>query len=187
MNDEGYTLVEMLVALAIISLAFGGLVESGRLVGRLQSNALHSAHELASDATASRALRDVLQDAGPFLSDGVGGFVGDASRFSFDCGAAARCGARIELGRRGVRLVTFEDNRVLAQAAVPDAAAFRYIDDVGDATAWPLPDRKVSPLRDIALFGDRNGRDALASIKLPADEPLGCVFDVVSQICRRLP
>jgi prepilin-type N-terminal cleavage/methylation domain-containing protein len=187
MSEDGYTLVEMLAALAIIGLAFGGLVESGRVIGQLQVSALGAVHDLAERGAASRALRNLLSDAGPFLSDGVGGLDGQASGFSFDCGEAARCGARLETGRAGSWLVTFENAQPLARARIPDGETFRYGDETGDASAWPSSGTKVVALRSIVITDDSDPAKALASVKLVTDEPAGCIFDVVSQACRHSP
>lgn len=183
---DGYTLVEMLAALAIIGLAFGGLAESSRVVGLLESQASRYAQALAADSAAQEALSDALRDAGPFRSTGEGGFSGSGREFSFNCGSGLRCGAQLEDKGRGTTLLTYRGGGAVAHVPVSSDSEFTYSDDLGRTVEWPHGNASVSTtLKSLSLVG--SAQRPIATVRFVVDEARGCEFDVVAQACRVAP
>jgi prepilin-type N-terminal cleavage/methylation domain-containing protein len=174
MNDEGYTLVEMLVALGIISLMLGGLVESSRVFGRSQTAASHALHDIATRAATDRVLRELVEDKGPFLSSGVGGFEGGRFGFSFDCGAGVRCAAGIKRGSGETRLEAYGGARLPRSIRLPGHPSLRYSGDDGATVQWPPSGDDLTALRSISLVDDDKGSAPLATVTIPIDDPPVC-------------
>jgi prepilin-type N-terminal cleavage/methylation domain-containing protein len=183
MSKDGYTLVEMLAALAILGLAFGGLVESGRVIGALQRDATASARAVLAKTSAAGRLDGLLRDAGPFFSDDASGFDGAPTRFSFECDQG-RCGGRIETGREGSHFVSFEGARDGVPIRLGGRPSFRYADDSPRTSYWPQGPFPRTVLRSVTI-ADERANETIAAYRLDTDEPPSCVFDVVSQACRR--
>lgn len=181
MRDDGYTVAEMLVAVAIIGLAFGGMFEAARTLGAFLRAATGGAAHVQARTAIARTLDVAVAGNWPFFSN-QGGFVGDADHFAFACSAGS-CGATI--ARDGPRIVLVArrgDERPMA-ARLPEGAAFRYADVTGETDAWPptsLPPRRLAA---ISIVTDA-GHEPLATERLAIDEPPNCVFDPIAQACR---
>jgi prepilin-type N-terminal cleavage/methylation domain-containing protein len=182
LSEDGYTLAEMLVAIAIIGLAFGGLSESARVLGRMQSGALSAQADARARGGAQLAIERVLAGQGPFLSSGVGGFVAAPDRFNFDC-SGGRCGARIDSNSAGTFLVPLQPTGSRPAVRTAARVSFGYADL--DGAAWPSADAPARPLRSISLVGADGF--PIATWTVSVQEPAGCVFDVVAQGCRAAP
>jgi prepilin-type N-terminal cleavage/methylation domain-containing protein len=187
MKDEGYTLVEMLVAIAIIGLAFGGLSESAKVVSMLQAGAGKASADASARDTAQRDLNRFLADTGPFLSTGAGSFIGKAGGFSFDCGNGATCQAQIQSGAGKTWLVTSVAGQPGISVRVPAGAQFRYVDVSGQQAIWPTAEVEPTQLHSISLIDADAYGFPIATTRLSVDERPGCVFDVVAQGCRAAP
>jgi prepilin-type N-terminal cleavage/methylation domain-containing protein len=186
-NDDGYTLVEMLAALAIIGLAFGGLLETTRVLGHAQGAALSMEADAWDRGIAERAVARLVADGGPFLAHGAGGFTGGPQGFSFDCNAGERCGVAVEAGTQGTVLDVLAGGRRVVAVRLPGGAHLVYADASGSSDNWPLDNTSPRALSSIALLASDIGTGPFAAWAVPVEEPPGCVFDVVAQACRASP
>lgn len=189
MSDAGYTLAEMLAALMVIGLAFGGLAQGAAVVGRMQGGATRTVHQAAASADLARALDDVAGSSGPFVSDGRGAFAGVPDAFGFDCADGARCGASLASASDGAWLTLargLQQKRLRLPAG--GSAHFVYVDDVGSSSRWPVAGGTPRMLRSISLeVGSGANEVLLAQTRLWIEEPPQCVFDSVAQGCRAAP
>jgi prepilin-type N-terminal cleavage/methylation domain-containing protein len=182
MRDDGYTIAEMLVALAIIGLAFGGFVEATRTLAGFQRAAVGATAQVSARTAIARTLSFAVADDGPFFSNQTA-FVGTTARFAFACSAGA-CGASITPdGARSV-LVAWRGRRRSTPVSLPQAAAFRYADGGDEGDAWPQAPLPPERLRAIFILADGARGEPLGTVRLAVDEPPDCVFDPIAQACR---
>ncbi len=142
MNAQGYTLVEMLAALAIVGLAMTAAVEAVGAVGRLQRQASQGVAAAEGVAASSAELDHLLADAGPFPSAGGPVLSGDTAGFAFTC-AAARCGARLGPAAGRVALQALDHGARRRFVLPVRAAGFRYIGERTAEDHWP-PDNPTN-------------------------------------------
>lgn len=184
MSDDGYTLAEMLAALAILGLAFGGLTEGARVIGQLQTKAAGVARTTADDRKAQSALETLVAGRGPFISDGRGGFQGTPSGFAFDC-EAGRCGAQIATARGRTWLVIQRGGQQQQVPINASDAVFAYADSGGSSANWPSAEPRPIALTTVLLrAGSTDGQRPLAAARIWIEEPAACVFDAIAQGCR---
>ncbi len=184
MSEAGYTLAEMLAALAILGLTVAGLTEGTRVIGRLQAKATGAAQAAAADRRAEMALDGLMAGQGPFVSDGRGDLRGDASSFAFGCGAG-RCGAAIVKDQGRTWLVVHQGGQQHRTALAAQGAAFSYADSEGSASFWPSGSPRPRSLTAVLLqTTGRGGERSLAAAHLWIEEPRNCVFDAIAQGCR---
>jgi len=184
MNDDGFTLSDTLAALAIIGLAMGGVVTGGALLAKAQGRTDIRVARVAGLKRASVALDDLLAQAGPFRSrDAV--FEGAPRAFSFSCGQAGRCGARLAGEGQTLALAVTRASGAQETIALKGVASahFLYVGGVTEGDAWPRPAARPERLRQLALVDDAD-ESPLVQALLPIDQPTTCEFDVVSQDCR---
>jgi prepilin-type N-terminal cleavage/methylation domain-containing protein len=187
-GEQGYTLVEMLAAMAILGLAIGGLAESVHAIGRAQAHAAAALREDQALGQARRSLERLLAAAGPFRADDPDAFDGGGRQLSFACGQA-RCAARLN----GSVLRVRGEAGAGADVPLPEGrrARFLYVDSRGRTSeAWPSPDpaRLDRPSRLAAVSIVAAGgpaAPALATAALLVDEPVDCAFDAVGGDCRK--
>ena len=181
--DHGYTLIEALAALAIISLALGGLTVAvtttahgqARIGARIaQANALR-----AGEVGLERA----LQAGGAYRARDPASFRGDAKGFNFECRAG---GCRVDLAetRSGLALSLTEGARVRSlplRTAGPAHFVYQGVEATG---AWPPSGDAKPPLRAVLLVRDDGQDTPILAAKVWRDQPADCAFDVVMQDCR---
>ncbi|MGA0601540.1 type II secretion system protein [Caulobacter sp. KR2-114] len=180
MSEAGYTLVEMLAAVAMLGLAFAGLTAGARVIGATDLRANGAAEQAARSLRVQNALDDLMAHQGPFLSDGRGGLNGSPAGFQFDCAAGA-CGAHLESSADGSWLVVRE-GAASKRYAAPQGGVFAYIDATGSNPTWPVNETRPQALTAIALTA--SGSQPVAAVRLWTEEPKDCVFDAIAQGCR---
>lgn len=183
MNDEGYTLVEMLAALLIIGLAVGGLSQAMRVIGLTQSATARAISEERERQTIDRRLETLLDHRGPFISDETDDAAGRQDEFTFDCGKASPCGVRLSTAGK--------DERVAIGSATPtvlaktDDLGLIYGGDLGSSETWPPASSQRQTLHWLAVVsGSRDQLSPVAVARLWREEAPDCVFDLISQACR---
>jgi prepilin-type N-terminal cleavage/methylation domain-containing protein len=191
MNDDGYTLAEMLAALAILGMAIGGLGLVVSLIARQQLTALHLHNRLTEARAADSALETLMtreQSAGADLRD----LRGDADSLSFTCGAAT-CAARlVPDGRRTVLLLRDRSGAARRLRLRARNLRFSYVGASGSVEGWPAarPSGGVS-LENIvqgqapqAIILRSAAGAPLAVIRTAPREPRDCQYDAIAGACR---
>lgn len=179
MTDDGYTLAEMLAALAILGMALGGLGLVTSLIARQQ---------LASNRVSTRLIEDRAVDRalGLWLADqDATTLSGDDRRLSGTCGPAT-CTARLDADRRRTVLILQARSGSARRLRLRQPhVRFGYRDSRGEVAAWPRPDegdaQDLAP-RAIVLAGT-NGAP-LAVARVWPREPRDCQFDAIAGACR---
>ena len=187
-GDGGYTLVEMLAALAILGLAMAGLAESLNAIRTIQGAAVRA---IGGDRTLARAELDLTRlfdGTGPFRSgDTNPGLTGSATRLDFDCAAKTRCGAQIVNGGGDVDLVVEGRNGwtdTVPLTGVRDAR-FLYDDGPDRLGAWPLPPDHHGNLSAVAVLArGPAGETPVAAARLWIQQVSNCAFDPIIEDCR---
>ncbi len=182
-GEDGYTLVEMLAALAILGLAMTGLAESMNAIRLTQGAAARAIGGDQTLARAGRGLSRVLDGQGPFRSgDGARGLTGQATAFGYVCGKA-RCGARLTAAGTGALLVLSGPNGWSDTAPLPGVRTARFVYDDGPERldVWPPAPDHSGVLRSVTILAD----DApVASTRLWIQQAAACAFDSITADCR---
>lgn len=182
MSDDGYTLAEMLAALAILGMAVGGLGLVASLIARQQlvSNRIHAG--LVDDRAADHALRLWLdqQDAGTLN--------GDARGLSATCGPTT-CEARLVADKRRTVLILRGRSGPARRLRLSQRdVRFSYVDSGGVVSAWPRTEAPVGEPGDgvpRAVLLTAKGMSApLAVARAWPREPRDCQFDAIVGACR---
>lgn len=181
-EDAGYTLAEMLAALAILGMAMGGLGLVASLIARQQLASNRVPTRLVDERAADRGLALWLaeQDAATLS--------GDERGLSATCGAAI-CSARLEADRRRTVLILQARSGSTRRFRLrqPDVR-FSYLDARGAVAAWPRPDAGEDDARDAApraiLLSVPKAAAPLAVARVWAREPRDCQFDAIIGACR---
>lgn len=183
MNDEGYTLVEMLAALLIIGLAVGGLSQAMRVIGLTQSATARAISEERERQTIDRRLEALLASRGPFVSNDASGVYGGQDTFTFDCGKTSPCGVRLSTGGKSERVaIGSATPTVLAKT---DDLGLVYGGDRGSSETWPPTNSQRQTLQWFAIVGGSQEQPSpVAVARLWREEAPDCVFDLISQTCR---
>lgn len=174
-RDSGYTLVEMLAALAVIGLAFGGLSAGVSVLGRHQISAtkrIVSGEDLAAAQAGLEAALSTVK-IGDILS-------GNGRRLEISCATGAQCNATGNPDGVPVSVVRAGGDRVSAIAA--NGYSFAYMTSVGPAPTW-------SSAGDSALFAvvlqtKASGNQPVAVMRLRQEQAFRCEYDVVIASCR---
>ena len=184
MSDGGYTLVEMLAAMAILSLAIGGIAESAHVISLLQRAAARSVRQGQSLAYAQRRFQRLFEGQGPFRSFDAAGLVGSDEQLSFPCGTPRPCRARLANSPDGA-VLTLETPG--GPSAVPLAGLrdvhFRYGDTDGGRGTWPPGDRAARTLTSISVVTRSTSVPVLAA-KVWREQSVDCAFDLIMADCR---
>ncbi|HUO23363.1 MAG TPA: type II secretion system protein [Caulobacteraceae bacterium] len=195
MIDEGYTLAEMLVALAVVGLAIGGLTEGMRVTSRLQGQTYQA---MASGRTLDRVgfgLEQLIEGRGPFPSERSDLFQGAASGFRVACGKQDPCSAAL----------SSQEDKVILDLEEPDgshhalvlqgvqSAHFAYAGTRTFGPVWPAAPSSASPapgasqtLRTISLIGtSADGEDTpLASVRVWLEQTPDCPVGAAAGSCQ---
>lgn len=182
MNDDGYTLAEMLAALAILGMAMGGLGLVANLIARQQlaSNRIHM--RLVDDRAADQALTSWLDQ------QNVATLRGDPRALSATCGSAT-CEARLEADkRRTVLVLRGRSGPVRRLRLRQQDVRFGYVDGGGVADAWPrvavtTADAQDEVPRAVRLTAP-GAAAPLAVARVWVREPRDCQFDAIVGACR---
>ena len=181
MTDEGYTLAEMLAALAILGMAVGGFGLVTSLIARQQLAANRVSTRLAEGRAAERALVLWLADQDPLTLNG------DDRRLSATCGPTT-CTARLEADKSRTMLILQGRSGATRRLRLRQPRVqLGYSDNLGRATVWPRPGsdeggaRPLAP-RAIVLVAANNA--PLAVARIWPREPRDCQFDAIAGACR---
>jgi prepilin-type N-terminal cleavage/methylation domain-containing protein len=190
MNEAGYTLTEMLVAMAMIGLTMGGLASGLAVLGRLQADDARAVADLNAARTAHGGVMNVLDGEGPFRSRDTAAFKGDAGGFQFSCGDAATCTVRLAQDGSGhPRLDVTDAKAVQRRFRLPGEGplAFTYIGALGPNESWPPSGQARQILRAVNLrrAGPASHSEPdLFEARVWREQPADCAFDVLIQDCR---
>lgn len=188
-GDAGYTLPDTLAALGVLGLSLAALTTGLSVMARVHAKIEINTEQAADLKRADLILSQALAQAGPF-SNRTSELSGDEAGFTFACGAT-RCGARLEAGPKGLRLVvrrpgTQETGEDLVEQSVrleTHVARFTYFGALTEGQIWPQSSDVAQRLQSISLIDQASGA-SLAYVKLWIDQPARCQFDVVAQDCR---
>lgn len=155
MSEGGYTLVEMLAALAILGLSITATVAAVSMVGKLQGRAASTAASSEQSGALSSALETSFRGRGPFASAGAVPLGGTATAIDFACGLT-RCSLRYTGGARPRLEVMGPGER--RRLSAPGGLAFRYLGSRTSGDHWP-PDNPTDWQRlDAIELVDRGAR-----------------------------
>ena len=185
MNDDGYTIAEMLAALAILGMAMGGLGLVVSLITRQQLTALRLHDRLADARVADRALETLVASQQAVGGD-LGDLRGDGGGLSFACGTAT-CAAQLSPdGRRTLLLLRDRSGAERRLRLRARALQFRYVgaSDVGER--WPEAATRDNAAheqapRAIILTSDAG---VMAVTPVGPREPRDCQYDAIAGACR---
>ncbi|MDB5438845.1 MAG: hypothetical protein JWM33_1272 [Caulobacteraceae bacterium] len=180
----GFTLMETLIGLAVLSMIMAGLTASLGVIGRLQRTAGESIAAGRQAMLLQRDLDDLAGSAGPFVSDRPG-LTGWSGGFQFACGGTD-CSARLTPTSTGERTeLHLADGQAISRRLPADGTArFTYQGELGEYASWP-PAGPPQTLTAIRLSG-ADGQ-ALASAPLWKQHPAECEYDLIDLACRRPP
>ncbi len=187
MSDQGYTLAETLVAIAILALSIGGLSWGIQVIGRWQAATSSVTADVQASRAAQAALDRALAAAGPFRSDKSGEFTGDGAGFRFDCQQASPCAVSLESAPQGPGLQMDDGHSGIRRFALRGAAAahFVYRSRTVQLPTWPPAPGARQVLGSVALVADDEvGGAPLLEAHAWRQQPGACAFDVVLQDCR---
>ena len=190
MSEAGYTLTEMLTALAMIGLAMGGLSAGLGVLGRLQADDARSVADLNAVRLAQGGVAGVLSGEGPFRSRDTAGLQGDTSGFRFPCGDSATCDVRLVedgVGRPLVQVVNAKSRPRRFRIPGTGPLAFSYVGTLGPSAVWPPGGSARQALRAVGLRRSHpapNTQPDLFEVRIWREQPADCAFDVILQDCR---
>ena len=161
-HQDGFTLVEALIALLIISLSLAGVFEASRFVSRMDRHVLATRQTEQADAAFQAVLTRRLTPLQPIDAHGLSG---DAHRIDLSCEPGAK-----------------------SQACAVDTPAnrqFAYISGGKTLTQWPpvAVEGAEPPRLEGVLIQDGRG-NIISTIKLSVEHNRNCQFDMISRTCR---
>jgi prepilin-type N-terminal cleavage/methylation domain-containing protein len=184
-SENGYTLVEMLVALSVVGFTAAGLAAGAGAIHQLQSRSIAAAARTQAHWDVQDALSELLQDQGPFgPRPGDRGLQGGPSGLSFECGSG-RCASQL-LRRHGRVELAVQGDGWSGRAWLPSAArvSFIYRDGQRAYSVWPVPGDDL-PLDSISILAEAaDGAAAIATTRIAVGEPVDCAFDTITRRCR---
>lgn len=187
MTDAGYTLTETLAAMAVISLAVGGLSLGAQVIGGAQLRTAQVVSQLQSLRDAQERLETLMGRGAPFVVQRPEDLSGDASGFRFTCAAAAPCEARLAASDTTTTLTISRGDPAAKPMAVsfPGAARFVYRNADAASDAWPPSGPTRQALRSVSLVtSDPKGEAAILVAKVWSVQLARCGFDPITQDCR---
>lgn len=180
MNEDGYTLAEVLAAMLILGLAIGGLVEGSRIVGRMQT-------PIVSSRRNDQVLRAAEASVAGLLRLRPGGdqtLSGNDQGFQFTC-RTAPCGlALLSEGQRQSLVV--KRGEVAQSFSLPQAGKFSlvYFARDGRFDRWPQPDSKRVLEGVMIVETSAQGELPLVVARSWIEHPKTCEFDMIAKGCR---
>jgi prepilin-type N-terminal cleavage/methylation domain-containing protein len=187
-NDAGYTLSEMLAALAVIGLSVGGLSLGVQVIAPLQLSTSRAVSKLESTRAAQQRLEQWLARGAPFGSQQPDQLSGDATNLQFQCGEPAPCTAQILTAGATAQLKLTNGDSAATPSVLPltaAAASFRYHSAETEGQAWPPSDTTRQALRSVALLQTTSqGDTAVLEARIWPEQHAICDFDPVMQDCR---
>lgn len=185
MNDQGYTLTEMLAALVMIGLAVGGLTMGVRVIGHGEAAVARASGEGRALRNVQAALVGVLDVQGPFRTKDGATFSGLRDAFSFACGRPSPCGVSLSSAASGAELQVSLASGPVRTIDLPGsvAAHFVYVGNQTSGETWPHPPTTPDSLRSVVLVRDTDGA-SIASVHVWREQPADCAFDPVAGDCR---
>lgn len=179
MNDAGYTLAEMLVALVIVSLASAGLAAGTDVVMRMRKSASTSQAEARELRRLDAVLTPMFVGAGPYRvkSGGASGWTGDATTAQFDCRSAQVC--RVAVTPAGLSVQQSDAVRAVSLNGLGPVRLSYLSAKTGELVAsWPPP--SDDRLAGMAITGP-NG--PLAFFPIARTQERKCVLDYALHDC----
>jgi len=174
-REGGYTLVEMLAALAVIGLAFGGLTAGSHILLRQQRST-------TSDVATSDALATTQASFEKALGNVKSGDVlfADARRIEFACETDGHCGSGDLTGDDIVSSARVGADRV----AVVAARGYRFLfwTATGQTPLWSSESK--DGLAGVTLTTDKARATPIAVVRLREAQAFRCEYDVVIASCR---
>ena len=189
MSQAGYTLVEMLAALAIVGLAMTGAAESAHALKVLQDGAVSDLGRDAGLVQARRALERLVAGEGPFRENDPARFVGDARKLRFECGASEPCTGELLATRDEIWLKIRDRHGWSGQVLLPGLqnARFLYADVDGTGRVWPTGIQGRADLTEVILATDlAQGTKPVAVARLWNQQQVRCDYDPIIVDCRDL-
>ena len=174
-RDAGYTLVEMLAALAVISMAFGGLAAGSHILLRQQRGA---SSDVATSEGFALAQRDLEAALGKVKTSDVR--FADARRIEIACWVGESCEARTLASGEVV-----SSERVSAgQVAITAAPGYRFAfwTATGRTPIWSAESK--DKLAGVTLTSERPRATPIAVVRLREEQAFRCEYDVVIVSCR---
>jgi len=164
MDDDGYTLVDALTALAIISLAVGGVVGSVQMLNGAEASTRRVVAATDDLLAARRVVTALPADIGPFESPaGTQRFQGSSTQAVFDCEGSAPCALTALASPSGPTLsATVDARREVARLPTVRHLRLEYT-SARDGTSW-------------TSWPDGRPGDRLAAVSVIADEHLAAVL-----------
>ncbi len=186
MRAGGYTLIEMLAALAIIGLAFGGLTMGVGVIGNAQSSLVAVLSHDQAVRTAQTEIEHILLRHGAYRAQDAAKFTGATDQFTFDCGGAEPCQVALEDEAKGLAVLVRRQGGVVDRAELGKVgpARFLYQGSKGQSATWPPGGTDRQALKSIVLVRDADDQKPLFVAQAWLEQPLQCDFDVILQDCR---
>lgn len=183
MSDAGYTLVETLAALLVLTLAMSGLAGSMKVLSDQQARVTSVIAQNEARQRAQAALDALFAGQGPFGSHQPQRFDGNASALTFDCQAAAPCGAQLDVRPQGLALILRAESGEVTYPLPGAGGRFVYEGRRGVSATWPPQSSERQALRAVSLETTDAGRTLLRS-PVWLEQPVNCAFDPVLEDCR---
>lgn len=158
-QDEGFTLVEAVVALTVVSLALAGILAATSLITRHNRQVVTAQQSATAVEDTLSRLSTSLSPHQPFFAEDLTGSPRD---IIYDCGVA-RC--RFRLSSPSQRLAYVSEGKVL--------------------TSWPpkVIVEGQEPRLEALILQDLSGT-TLGLVRLETEQPEDCQFDMISRTCR---
>lgn len=158
-RDDGFTLVETVVALTVVSLALAGILVATNLVTRHNQQMVKARQAAKATEDTLARLRKGLMPHQPFFA---GDLTGSARDIAYDCGAG-RC--RFRLSSPSQRLAYVSRGQISA--------------------SWPpkVVHEGEEQRLEALILQDLSGT-TLGLVRLEAEQGEECQFDMISRTCR---
>lgn len=180
MNEDGYTLAEVLAAMLILGLAMGGLVEGSRIIGRMQTPIVVARRDnqilRRAEASVSRLLK--------LRPGGDQSLTGDAQGLGFKC-VMGTCGLTLANNGRNLTL-SVRRGEVAQTFPLPHAGKISlvYLARDGRFDHWPQPDSKRVLDGVMIVETSAQGELPLVVARSWIEQPKTCEFDMIARGCR---
>lgn len=200
--DHGYTIVELIVVLLLLSLIATAMSAGLQFGTRVWERSEARISTSQTDDTAQTALRNLLSSALPRMEDGLARFHGEPNYAAFDAVPPPAFGAsglaRVEVslipGDGGdsltvkvTSLIDGKKSRSVRLADHLDNVRFAYLDATEQVPAWLDYWRDRPHLPGAVRLQARDGGAAWPAFvaRLPIAQDARCDFDPVSTDCRK--